>query len=268
MEGLPRYSDLFSHQQNEKLQPPHEIATKSKLSWPSRSLSVLPLELQLQILRFLDYQSLRNLSQTSRQFRLLLAYTISRDIIRESLLALERDPEQRISLLVKPNRLPCHHCLRVLRVNGHFADPDTYSSASQELGTSHAESHSCMSCRFRFHLLTGDGQSELFVYRGKCWLACASCTQVKLYLASNTSMKGAWEMSRRCVNCAKIRQREERSDLGAKHCVRKQTAVDVQQPAMIGSDSEKLAVDFRKTDEKSFGSRMWLSLKTLLRTTR
>lgn len=184
----------------ERRQPNQEIAVKFR----SRSVSTLPIELQVQILPFLDYLSLRSFSQTSRHFRSLFTNSTSRDIIKESLLALEMDPVRRISVLVNKHHCPCYRCLRVLRAKDRFSfsNLDTYKSTSYDLGGNHAEQHHCMSCHHSY--LTKSGHSELFVRAGQCWIACATCRQVKLYVAGNGFVMIAWEMSRKCVECTKV----------------------------------------------------------------
>ncbi len=75
------------------------------------------------------------------------------------------------------------------------------------------------------------------------------------------------------MNCVRrgmkgdARQREVPSDMRARHCGWKQVAVDMQQPAKAGSDCERLVGGCRKIGKESFASKMWLSLKALLKTT-
>jgi F-box-like len=260
-------------QDNERLLPNQEIAVYSKCSRPSRSLFALPVELQLHILPFLDYQSLRSFSQTSKHFRSLFANPTSRDIIKESLLALEMDPQRRKALLADRVNYPCYRCLRILHAKERFSNLDTYKSTRHELGGDHAQRRRCMSCRYSY--LTDSGQSELFVRGGQCWVACAGCRQVKIYVASNGIMKIAWTTSRRCVECAKretdedAQKRELWRDQLAKYYRWKQAAVGVQEPVKMTSTAAKLATEQQpKQVKKSSGPVRWLSFRRLFTPTR
>ena len=218
-----------------KGEEPNQEAVKSVPERKPRSLSTLPVELQIHLLPFLDYYSLRDLSQTSKHFRSLFANSTSRDIIKQALLALELDAHQRQSTI--PGRvllLPCYCCLRILNFRDRFSSSDLYWSIFHELGGDNARSRRCMSCRY-YHV-TACRQSEIFVRGSQCWIACAGCRQVKLYVATNGIMKIAWTMSRKCVECAKVEvaddegKRELWKDSFAKLYRWKQAAVARQEP--------------------------------------
>jgi hypothetical protein len=272
MEGLVGDSVYVPDQENEKLQPSRAATAMSECQTPSRSLSTLPVEMQLHILPFLDYHSLRSFSQTSKYFQSLFANSISRDIIKASLLALESDPGQRDSILVNRNHLPCYRCFRILHAKDRFSNLDTYRSTRRELGDGRAQSRRCMSCRYSY--LTNSGQSELFVRGGQCWVACARCKQVKLYAASNASMKIAWQISRSCVECAKAetngdaQKREKWRESLARYYRWKQAAVAVQQPVKVECFAETLAESPIKPGKKTSGSQKWLSLRRIFTSAR
>jgi hypothetical protein len=131
-----------------------------------------------------------------------------------------------------------------------------------------------MSCRYSY--LTDSGNSELFVRSGQCWVACAGCRQLKVYVAGNGIMKIAWTTSRKCVKCFKReadgdeRKREMWKDQLAMHYGGKQAAVGVQEPVKVASTATSMAItdESRKEAKESLGSARWLSLRKLFTPTR
>lgn len=239
---LPTYPDATHHQVDEEFQPYQEAVGKPAGPSLSNSPSILPVELQLYLLPFLDYQSLRSLSWTSKHFYQLLTDPISEDVIRESLIALETDLDQRHPTLVERGLCPCYRCLRILHVKCCFS---YLESTRYELGGDRAQDRRCMSCCYGF--LTGSGQPELFVIGGQCWLVCAICRQVERYVASDGASEYAWKILRRCVRCAKVaadrgaRKRELCGDLVASQLHLNQAAVMAQETAEAGSIPEGLS---------------------------
>jgi F-box domain len=134
MDASGRCSDVASIWKTQRLQPNQEVEINAELGGPSISLSSLPVELQLHIIPFLDYISLRNFSQTSRHFRSLFANSVSRDIVKESLLALEKDHKLRITLLVNRDHYPCYHRLRILHAKERFSNLEPTNQLTTSLG--------------------------------------------------------------------------------------------------------------------------------------
>jgi F-box domain len=264
---VPEYRDPTRNQENEKFQPNEELAVNSRRRRLGRSILSLPIELQLHILPFLDYQSLRNLSQTSEHFYSLFASRTSRAKVKDSLLALELDPERRKSVLLNHRHFPCYGCLRILHARDRFCKLDTYRNMFQELGGDHAPGRRCMSCRYSY--LAEFGDSGLFVRGGQCWVACADCRQVKRYVAGNAIMKIAWMMARKCVECAKMevdedaQKKEVWRELLARHYRWKQAAVGLYEPVKVGSVPKRLAEESPKPGKKIFGLERWGGLRKL-----
>jgi F-box-like len=272
METVSMHPQPKPNVEKEILQPDQKLVNSEPQRQP-RSLLSLPVELQLHILPFLDYQSLRNLSQTSKHLRFLFANSISRDIIKKTLLALESDAQQRSSVLLgRELLLPCYRCLRILHSRDRFSNVDTYKTTRHELGGDHAQSRRCMSCRYTY--LTDSGQSELFVRSGQCWIACVGCRQVKLYVASTEVMKVAWTMSRKCMECAKVEmardegKKEVWKDLMARHHRWKQAAVVRQEPGKMATISTRLAEGSPKLGKRSSQAERWSTLRRLFKPAR
>ncbi|KAF7503183.1 hypothetical protein GJ744_004253 [Endocarpon pusillum] len=150
-----------------KAPPPKKVAASGPLSM----IMDLATEIQLNILKNLDYKSLLHISATCKHFRALFL-DHDKEMYKLALVAYEEEcMAWRTSLLGEATFAPCYGCLKTLS-RCHFSSYDWHAS-STSTGV-RAFRRRCATCMWG-RRLTGPSR---VVDDGRCWLFCGRCKQL------------------------------------------------------------------------------------------
>ena len=157
----------------------------------------LPIELQLSVIRALDYKSLLGLSATNQHFRAIFLRN-DKELLKHALLDVEENCSYAWSttLNTDPSKtfLPCYGCHRLL-LKCYFTSADWYSSSTRK--GPHAFRRRCVTCQCsgkykftrasRILLPTKSGTG----FNPGLWVYCGGCKLVTHM--SPYSMCGIWD---------------------------------------------------------------------------
>ena len=165
------------------------------------SFTALPLEIRLNIIRFLDFPTLIALISTNH-------YHHNLDLKpqkRAALLDLEQrapgtpKPDALTQLLIRHTHLPCYICFRFLGPSTYFELEQTIGARA--LGQHQASRRRCVRCISRKGIAVGKGGTSVLVFRNGCtYIECVSCREVKRYVI-NDLHEQAWARGQSCMEC-------------------------------------------------------------------
>ncbi len=154
---------------------------------PLFKIGNLATELQLNILKNLDYKTLLNISATCRHFRALFL-DHDKQMYKLALVAYEEeDVAWKTNLSGEATFAPCYGCLKTLS-RCHFSSHDWHASSTST--GARAFRRKCGTCMFSGQLT---GPSRVIV-DGRGWLFCARCRQLTHLVQFN--LCGLWDHTR------------------------------------------------------------------------
>ena len=181
-------------------------------SQPVLELLQLPVEVQLAIIRALDYKSLLTFSATNKHFRDIFLQN-DKQLLKHALVNFEAEHSflaQNTSLTAgqRPTPIPCYGCNK-LYVKCYFERSDWYSSSTHKGPL--AFRRRCMTCKNRGKHEFTEGSGIIYRYMVYC-PGCRSVTHLLPYslcgmfehLSDLSMVRGQWVVPEnfRCTFCS------------------------------------------------------------------